>query len=190
LILQKGKALRQDEMILKRLAIFTGRLFGRAVNWITVVSCGIAGLAVLVMTLIITMDVVLRYAFTPTKWVHEFSGYLMIMAVFLGLAYALKKDAHIKVDFLVARLPKPVQNWLKVINSILFLVFTTMLCYFNWHLFAESLALKTSSFTAVDVIVWPVQLLMPVGLAIMGLLLIVNIYTETKAALRKSDEDK
>ena len=112
------------------------------------------------------------------------------MAVFLGLAYALKKDAHIKVDFLVARLPKPVQNWLKVINSILFLFFTTMLCYFNWRLFAESLALKTSSFTAVDVIVWPVQLLMPVGLAIMGLLLIVNIYTETKAALRKSDEGK
>lgn len=135
------------------------------------------------------MDVVLRYAFTPTKWVHEFSSYLMVVVVFLGLAYALKEDAHIKVDFLVLRLPKFVQNWLKVFNSILFLVFTSMLFYFNLQLFIESFVLNTHSFTAVDVIVWPVQLIMPVGLGIMGMLLIANIYVESKAALRGSDDE-
>jgi len=142
------------------------------------------------MTLIITMDVVLRYAFTPTRWVHEFSTYLMVVLVFLGLAYALKEDAHIKVDFLVVRLPRLVQDWMKVFNSLLFLFFTIILFYFNWHLFAESFALKTTSFTSVDVTIWPVQLFMPVGLAILGLLLICNIYAETKAVLRKSNEGK
>lgn len=175
---------------MKRLATLAGRLFSRAVNRITLVACGVAGLAVLVMTLIITMDVVLRYAFTPTKWVHEFSTYLMVVLVFLGLAYALKEDAHIKVDFLVVRLPRRIQDWMKVIHSILFLVFTTILCYFNWHMFTESFALKTRSFTSVDVIIWPVQLFMPVGLAILGLLLICNIYTETKAVLGKSNEGR
>lgn len=175
---------------LKRLATLAGRLFSRAVNRITLAGCGIAGFALLVMTLIITMDVVLRYAFTPTKWVHEFSTYLMVVVVFLGLAYALKEDAHIKVDFLVVRLPRRIRDWMKVINSILFLVFAIVLCYFNWHLFTQSFALKTRSFTSVDVIIWPVQLFMPVGLAILSLLLICNIYNETRAVLGKSNEGK
>jgi len=175
---------------LKRLAILAGRLFSRAVNQVALSASGIAGLALLVMTLIITMDVVLRYAFEPTKWVHEFSTYLMVVLVFMGLAYALKEDAHIKVDFLMARLPRRIQDWMKVIHSVLFLVFTIILFYFNWHLFNQSFALKATSRTSVDVIIWPAQLFMPLGLAIMGLLLIFNIYTETKSVLGKSNEGK
>lgn len=171
---------------LRRLAILAGSLVSRAVNQITLSASGIAGLALLVMTLIITMDVVLRYAFTPTKWVHELSTYLMVVLVFMGLAYALKEDAHIKVDFLVVRLPRRIQDWMKVIHSALFLVFTIILFYLNWHLFNQSFALKTTSRTSIDVIVWPAQLFMPLGLAIMSLLLICNIYTEAKAVLGKS----
>jgi len=175
---------------LKRLAILAGRLFDRAVNGVVLSASVIAGLAVLAMTLIVTMDVVLRYAFTPTKWVHEFSTYLMVVLVFMGLAYALKEDAHITVDALTARLPRRVQDWMKVINSTLFLVFTILLCYFNWHLFKQSFTSKSTSYTSVDVILWPTQLFMPLGLAIMGLLLICNICAETKTALRKANERK
>jgi TRAP-type C4-dicarboxylate transport system permease small subunit len=160
------------------------------VNQTTLLASGIAGLALLVMTLIITMDVVLRYAFTPTKWVQEFSTYLMVVLIFLGLAYALKEDAHIKVDFLVVRLPRRIQDWMQVIHSTLFLVFTIIIFYFNWHLFNQSFALKSTSYTSVDVIIWPAQLFMPLGLAIMGLLLICNIYAEAKAVLGKPKEGK
>jgi len=175
---------------LKRLAILAGRLFSRAVNKIALLASGIAGFALLVMTLIITMDVVLRYGFTPTKWVQEFSTYLMVVLIFLGLAYALREDAHIRVDFLVVRLPRRVQDWMKVIHSIIFLAFTMILFYFNWDLFAQSFAMKTTSYTSIDVIVWPAQLFMPVGLAIMGLLLLCNIFTEARVVLGKSDKAK
>jgi hypothetical protein len=36
-----------------------------------------------------------------------------------------------------------------------------------------------------DVVVWPAQLFMPLGLAVISLLLILNIYTGTKVALGK-----
>jgi TRAP-type C4-dicarboxylate transport system permease small subunit len=175
---------------LKRLAILSGRLFSRVINQIALSASGIAGLAVLAMTLIITMDVVLRYAFEPTKWVQEFSNYLMVVLVFLGLAYTLKEKAHIRVDFIIVRLPKGVGDWLRVINSTLLLAFTMILFYLNWHFFTVSFALKATSRTSLDVIIWPAQLVMPLGLAIMSLLLICNIYTEIKAALGKSNEGK
>jgi TRAP-type C4-dicarboxylate transport system permease small subunit len=173
---------------LKRLAILGGRLFGRVINQITLSASAIAGLAVLAMTLIITLDVVMRYAFKPTKWVEEFSTYLMAGLVFLGLAYTLKENAHIRVDFLMVKLPKRVRDWLGVINSILLLAFTLILFFLNWHFFTTSFALKATSRTSMDVILWPAQLVMPVGLAIMSLLLICNIYTQTKAALGKSKQ--
>lgn len=175
---------------LNRLAILGGRLFSRVINQIALSASGIAGFAVLAMTFIITMDVVLRYAFEPTKWAQEFSTYLMIVLVFLGLAYTLKENAHIRVDFLIVKLPKRVRDWLRVINSTLLLAFTIILFYLNWRFFAASFALKATSRTSVDVILWPAQLVMPLGLAIMILLLICNIYTETKAALGKSNEGK
>lgn len=175
---------------LKRLAIHGGRLFSRVINQIALLASAIAGLAVLVMTLIITMDVVLRYAFEPTKWVQEFSTYLMVVLVFLGLAFTLKENAHIKVDFIIVRLPSRVRDWLRVINLTLLFFFTLILFYLNWRFFAVSFALKATSRTSVDVILWPAQLVMPLGLGIMILLLICNIYTETKAALGKSNEGK
>lgn len=169
------------------LAILAGRFFSHAMNRLTLAASDIAGLALLVMTLMVTMDVVLRYGFNaPTKWVNEFSGYLMVVLIFLGLSYALKENAHIRVDFLVVRLPRRIQDWMKVIASTLLLVYTMILFYLNWHFFVESFAFQTTSRTSMDVIVWPAQLFMPLGLAILGLLLICNIYTEAKAALGKS----
>ncbi len=166
------------------------RLYSRIINRITLFISDIAGLAVLGMTFIITMDVVLRYVAKPTKWVEEFSSYLMVMLVFLGLSYSLKENAHIRVDFLTVRLPKQIRNWLAVINSTLLLGFTIILFWLNWRLFMTSFTLKTTSRTSMDVIVWPVQLVMPLGLAIMSLLLLRNIYIEAKAVLGKSDGGK
>ena len=145
----------------------------------------------LVMSLIVTMDVTLRYAFNaPTVWAGELSAYLLVVVVFLGLAYTLQANAHIRVDFILQRLPGRVQDWMKLIASVLFLVFTIILCHLTWKSFVVSFTFKNTSCSLWDVPIWPVQGFIPVGFAIISLLLICNIYTETRLALRKSKEGK
>lgn len=145
-----------------------------------------AGLCLLAMTLMVTMDVTLRYGFNaPTAWVNEFSSYLAVIIVFLGISYVLREDAHIRVDVVVRKLPRRGQDWMRVITSIAFLAYTVILFRLTWDIFVLHFTINKTSFTAMDVPLWPTQFFIPLGLAIMGLLLIHRIYAEVKAALQK-----
>lgn len=168
-----------------------GRRVNAVVNWLVSGLGRISGYAVLAMTLLITMDVILRFAFNaPTKFATETSEYLLIVAVSMGLAYTLRERAHIRIDFVVSRLPKQAANWLQPITSFLALIFTSVLLWLSWRQFLTSFTLKTTSRTGMDVVLWPTQLFIPLGLLVISLLLILNIYAETRVALGKVEETK
>lgn len=173
--------------MLKRLATSGGRLFKLTSDRFTLAAGDMAGVGALFMALAITMDVALRYMFNaPTKWVNELSSYLLLVITFLGLAYTLREKGHIRADFLVRRLPTRVRNWVYVFGSIAFLIFTAFLFKFNLDLCVESVKLATRSHTGWDVPIAPWQAFIPLGLLLLGLPLIRNIYAETMIALGKS----
>ncbi|MEM2927095.1 MAG: TRAP transporter small permease [Candidatus Bathyarchaeia archaeon] len=66
------------------------------------------------MVVLIFSQVVFRYLFNrPLAWTEELSRHFMIWAAFLGAAVAYRKKAHIGVEFLVAKLRKPWQQWVE-----------------------------------------------------------------------------
>ena len=145
-----------------------------------------AAYAVLVMTLIVTYDVVARFLLgAGTKWATELTSYLMVAVVFFALAYTLREGSHIRITFLFVRLPRRVQDWSKLILSILFLGYTALLGWLGWDNAIASFTFKTTSRTGMDFVLWPYQLFIPLGLALLSLLLIRNIYTEIKNITHK-----
>lgn len=156
------------------------------VRWLTIGGGVVAAVGILAMTLIVTGDVSARFlAGAGTKWTLEYTGYLLVMVVFLGLAYTLKQRGHIRILFLVDRLPKKVQGWLGVVTSFIFLGFCAFLCHLTWNATWTSFTLGTTSRTGVDVLVWPYQLFMPMGLGLISILLIGNIYSQIKNNIRR-----
>ena len=171
--------------MLKRL----GRLYSRIVKLLTLRAGDMAGLCALAMTLFITLDVFLRRAFNmPTIWANEASSYLLLVMVFMGAAYALGEKAHIRIDFIVVRLPRRVQDWMQVFSSIIFLIFTGILSYFTWSIFLDTVKFAETSRSLWDIPLAPWQVWLPLGLAIISLLLILNIYNEIKIARGKTKE--
>ena len=172
---------------MKRVAASVWKLFNRACDGITMASADVSGALVLFMALAIGVDVFLRYVFNaPTIWINEASRYALLMVTFLGLAYTRKLDAHIRVDFITSRLPKRLQDWARVIDSVVFLVVVSILFYLTWGLFMGSVERGSTSTSLWDPLIAPWQFFTPLGLAIVGLLLICNIYTESKIALGKA----
>jgi len=166
-----------------------GRLYQLVVKRTTLSAAYIAGICVVYMMLGITMDVTLRFFFNmPTIWVNELCNYTLVMMTFLGLAYALSERAHIRIDVVVSRLPKGVQNWLQVISSIAFLIFTSILFFFTWDYFMASVKFGATTRTLWDPPMAPWQAFLPLGLLIISLLLILNIYNEVKIARGKARE--
>ena len=164
----------------------SGDRFSSVIDWLTTAGGKVSAFAVLAMALIVTGDVISRWLFgAPTPWAMESAGYLLVIAVPLALAYTLKVGGHIRVTIFVSRLPRKAQDWLKVITSIMGLGYTIVLCYLPWKQAFTSFTFKTTSGTAIEVMVWPFQVAIPVGLALISLVLILNIYRETKVALGK-----
>lgn len=175
--------------MLKRLAVSAWNLFNRVTNGMTLVTGEMAGLAVCLLAFFIGVDIFLRYVFgAPTIWINEAAGYTLLVITFLGLAYTLRENAHIKVSVVVSRLPSQVQDWMKVISSAASLIVISILFKLTWDLFVISLEKGTTSATMWDVPLAPWQVFIPFGLTVIGLLLICNLYTEIRIAVRKSKE--
>ena len=70
---------------------------------------------------------------------------------------------------------------------VLFFIYASLLCGFTWKFFRTSLTLKTSSTTGADIMLWPIQLFMPIGLALLGLQLLYQIYAGIKTVFLKKE---
>ncbi len=96
-------------------AIDTGIV--RVTSW--VVAC-----LTLQMTAVVVAGVFFRYVLNDgLPWVEEFARYSMIWLSWLGGGLAIRKGAHIAVDFFVGVLPARASALLLLVGRILVLIF-------------------------------------------------------------------
>ena len=83
--------------------------------------CNTVGVSVLFLTVILTFaDVLLRYLFnSPIRGAFETTGLMMIVAVFLGIAYSQKEKGHVGVDAITQRLSTTGQLTMGVITTLI-----------------------------------------------------------------------
>ena len=78
-----------------------GKLFDRIIGALAF----IAGVLLLLITFFVCYAVITRYlGFKPPVWVLQFTEYALLWITFLGAAWLLKKDGHIRIDTLVSKL--------------------------------------------------------------------------------------
>ncbi len=90
----------------------------RVIETISSWSGWFSGIGVVIMAVVITIDVFLRYFFgKPLLFADDISVYCMIFITFVGAALTLKMKRHIMVDMLYKMLPRRVQLWLDVVTT-------------------------------------------------------------------------
>ncbi|MEQ1668870.1 MAG: TRAP transporter small permease subunit, partial [Sulfuriferula sp.] len=99
---------------------------GRSVKWL-----------VLLVTLISTVNALVRYVFgTSSNAGLEIQWYLFGALFLLAAGYALKHNAHVRIDFIYGRLSKRGQAAIDVFGVLLFLLpFTVLIIWFSWPMF-------------------------------------------------------
>lgn len=89
----------------------------------------------ILLTAICFVQVILRYFFNAAQdWPEEASRFLFIWLSYLGMAYAMYKDAHLKVDVIYLLLSK---NATKVLNCICYIVslgFMALIAWEGWRM--------------------------------------------------------
>ena len=96
--------------------------------------------AICAMMLVTSFDVIMRYVFNrPTTWAMEISTYLIVVSVFLALAYVLRQEGHIRVELVLQRLKPRVQTVLLLITSFLSLIVFLTIAWYGTELFITSI---------------------------------------------------
>jgi TRAP-type C4-dicarboxylate transport system permease small subunit len=80
----------------------------------------------------VNAEVIMRYFLrSPLVWVVEISEVLLLFITFLGAAWVLKKEGHVKMDIVLSRFKPRAQAMANVVTSILSAIVVSLLVWYG-----------------------------------------------------------
>jgi len=143
--------------------------FAKQLGWI-------AGGLTIVMMVAVMREVVGRYFFhVPSDWSLELCGYLLVGLAYLGASYTEVVEGHIRIDFLYERFKGQTKTVMDIIIPCIGLCWSAMVVWQGGRVAFHSLKMSACS---ADAMMWPLfpsQILIPVGAALLALVLIGKV---------------
>lgn len=123
-----------------------------------------AGIMMVIALAIGVAEIVTRYVFGKTLYIaDEYSGYLMAMLTFFGLAYTLRERGHIRMMFLVHTLKGRPRVMFNMACMFVGFVFCIGLVRFTGEFFWDSVVNQTQSMQITETYLAIPQAFLPVG---------------------------
>jgi TRAP-type C4-dicarboxylate transport system permease small subunit len=135
------------------------------------------GIMMVGIVCLMSFEVIWRLIFRGgTIWTLEILQMMQVALPMLGCGYLLREGGHIAVSIIIERITDRNAAWLKVINSIVGVIFCVVMCWLLWDEFHFSLSIGEAS-PAVEVNWFPIIKLMPfIGFCLLGLQFMAEIY--------------
>jgi C4-dicarboxylate transporter DctQ subunit len=145
-------------------------------------SALVSGLATLVLALLISFDVLMRYFFNrPQLIVDEVGPFLLLLVVFGAAAQTYRVGGHVRVDLVTSHLPPAVRAWLRLLTLALGLAFLAVVIWVT-----TQSALTAYRYGRVSAVLlyplWVPMLLIPAGLLLMALCMVGTLRRQLRAA--------
>ena len=100
----------------------------------------------------------------------EAQWYLFSLVFLLGAPYALRANAHVRVDVLYGEHSARGKAWTDLVGSVLFLIpFCLFAIWISWDFVANSIAVSEQSPDPGGLPRWPLKLLVPIAFGLLGL---------------------
>lgn len=140
------------------------------IDAVSLLTGKVVSFLIIAMVGVTVYEVVLRYVFgSPTIWAFE-ASYLMFGAyAILGGAYTLYLRGHVNVDILYGRLPLRRRATVDLATSTFFFLFSGVLLWNIGIMGWDSLVIKENLSSAWAPPVYPVKLIMVIGVFLLVL---------------------
>jgi TRAP-type C4-dicarboxylate transport system permease small subunit len=137
---------------------------GRAIGWITNAAMALSALGILASLVMVAYAVVMRYVFNsaPT-WVDDSVGFILVAVVMLSAATTLRQGGHINVDMLTDRLGARGKRRAEIWATFSVLLVSLILIVNGWQTAMSSRAIGISTSGNVEMPVYLLELLLPLG---------------------------
>lgn len=154
-------------------------------QWFTLISGYLSGWMIFGLMVLVTVGVVARRVFGHALiFGDEYSAYMMVFCVFMGGAYTLQQDAHIRVDVLAIRLDERLRISLRFITSCLSLIYGAVLTWKTGWLVLYYREIGHEALSVLETPTWIPAMAVPIGLAVLTLQMIVCLVEDLRFLLR------
>jgi TRAP-type C4-dicarboxylate transport system permease small subunit len=90
------------------------------------------------MSLLIGVQIIMRYVVGESlTWSEELARYCFIWATYIGVSYAVKMGAHIRVDAVTNMLPASTRRYVNLFSYFMFIVFAALVMKEGYALTAK-----------------------------------------------------
>lgn len=105
------------------------RFFDSIINFMAVMG----RIVIIIISLLIITDIVaLKFFNYSFSWIMEVSEYFLVMLTFLGVAWLLKEDGHIKLDLLLNRLSERNRIKFEIFNSCIGAIISSVITIYGF----------------------------------------------------------
>lgn len=133
-------------------------------------------LAVLFLMCIMTVDVILRYAFNrPLLSAFVITEYLMVIFTYSAIAYAELREDHVSVTILFDRLAPVTKSIINILNRFVMLVVSVLIARESLTSTIDAIESNTAAMGPISIPQAPAEASILIGCSALCLLLIAKI---------------
>jgi len=154
------------------------RAFVRTIEAISRASGYAAAVLVLLLVVLMTYEVVVRYAFSaPTIWGYEVTTWVMGGSFVLAIAYALATNSHVRIDFAHDILGRRAGHAIDLVGYAFFIL--PLLVWLSWgmwdYFYGPFRNGERTGQSAWNPVIWPFRLVLLAGVLIWTLQVVAEI---------------
>ncbi|WP_368031262.1 TRAP transporter small permease subunit [Arcobacter sp. s6] len=152
------------------------KTFYNLVNKLSLWGAYLSSLLLVSLVLLILTEIFIRYFFNMSTLIaDEYSGYLFLASVFLGLSYAFKEDAHIRINILTSRMSKKSNRFIDIFAGIITIIVLSFAFYRTVLFTFDSYEMQMLSESVSQTPLYLTQLVMPLGLSLFILSVLIFV---------------
>jgi len=143
----------------------------------------LSGLATLVLAVIISFDVLMRYFLNrPQLLVDEVAPFLLLLVIFGAAAQTFRVGGHVRVDLVTAHVSPMARAWLRVVTLAIGIGFFAVVIWVTTQ--SAVTAFRYGRVSAVMLYpLWAPMLVIPAGLLLMALCMVGTLRRQLAAAV-------
>lgn len=142
------------------------------------VSAQLGGWLLCILMLSLIVDFVSRGIFMPVPGVGEVSVFVMVVCVYMGIAYCEQLKGHVKVEFIISKFPPRLRGMINLFNYFVILLTIAVVSYAVFQSALYSYTTKEAVAGRVPLPVYPVKFAIFIGVVLYWVQLLLNTAEE------------
>ncbi len=152
---------------LKNIENSTMKTFYFLVNKLSLWGAYLSSLLLISLVCLILVEIFIRHFFDMSTMIaDEYSGYLYLSSIFLGLAYTFNEKAHIRINIITSKLSLKTNNFIDIIAGIITICVLSFAFYRTILFTYDSYEFEMLSEAVSETPLYLTQLVMPLGLGL------------------------